>query len=242
LLSAGKRRKESSRILERRNFVLSSEQSADPYLGGSCEGGLISPPNENCPFDLKPENIVSFISSSDGIRWKLVDFDSSFEEGSHGDDLWVTGKFMSPEVATFNLLPNLPPLTINWTMDILSLGMVAYFLFTNRTIWDYSVVDPNCETVAEVTQEEIKKIISKERSMGGKEKSFVESCLLVEPSDRLSAAELLKKTLFSTRDSTYNVFKITNESMMSRLDQIQKLVQAFTDRSPPSEVVVTGAE
>jgi serine/threonine protein kinase len=214
-------------------------------------------------FDLKAENIVSFISSGDGkIRWKLVDFDSSFEEGSSSrDDLWVTDKFISPEVANFtlsrrqqqqqqqqqvianqtnssdmNLLPNLPPLTINWTMDIWSLGMVAYFLFTNHTIWDHSVVDVKCETVAEVTQEEIKKIISKERSMGGKEKSFVESCLLVQPSDRLSAAELLKKTLFTTRDSTYNAFKITNESMMSRLDQIQILVQAFTDRSP-SQVV-----
>ena len=83
-----------------------------------------------------------------------------------------------------------------------------------------------------VRQEEIQLLV---RSLGHKEKSFVESCLRVDPSGRWSGTELLGKSLFSTGDSTIqaNTLKVTNESMLSRFDEIQNLVRAYSDRCSP---------
>jgi serine/threonine protein kinase len=52
-------------------------------------------------FDLKPENIVCFTSSGDKMRWKLIDFDSSFHTtvpSRNSSDLWLTEEFACPEI------------------------------------------------------------------------------------------------------------------------------------------------
>jgi serine/threonine protein kinase len=227
-------------------------------------------------FDLKPENIVCFFpasgsgSGNDKMRWKLIDFDSSFEETSSPltaapsalaaasssacldmDDLWVSEEFMCPEIASAvvehlnrrqqqqqpsNQSPNLS-LAINWRMDIWSLGMVAYFLFTNHSLWsDYPSAAPfSCSVVSRISQEELQLILT--RSLNHKEKSFVESCLKVDPSARLSGTELLGKSLFTTANATVNAntLKMTNEhqSMMTRFDEIHSLIRAYADHCSP---------
>lgn len=86
--------------------------------------------------------------------------------------------------------------------------------------------------VASVGQQAIQLILSK--FLGHKEKSFVESCLSVDPLNRQSGLLLLKKTLFSTSDSTVhaNTLKVTTESMSSRFQEIKELVQKY-DRCIP---------
>jgi serine/threonine protein kinase len=213
-------------------------------------------------FDLKPENIVHF-SSRDAGRWTLIDFDSSYNERSSpsdslprtatGANLWLSEEFMCPEIAAVvgylnrhqgnttpaNVAINSSntfqsDVAINWKMDIWSLGMVAYFLFTNHSLWsDYSAAPFNHSMVSSISQEELQLILS--RSLGHKEKSFVESCLKRDPFARLNTTELLGKSLFSTGNSTVhaNTLKVTNESMMSRFDEIQRMIKAYSDRCSP---------
>jgi hypothetical protein len=198
-------------------------------------------------------------------RWKLIDFDSSCEDNSSSSSahLWLSEEFMCPEIAGVveslnrqkeqreqqdcNSPASAPPspadatysssnlsIQINQKMDIWSLGLVAFFLFTNRSLWsDYSAAPVSCSMVAGVRQEEIQLILV--RSLGHKEKSFVESCLRVDPSGRWSGTELLGKSLFSTGDSTVqaNTLRVVNESMLSRFDEIQNLVRAYSDRCSP---------
>ena len=85
-------------------------------------------------FDLKPENIVCF-TSGEKMRWKLIDFDSSYDARPTSASptvislptLRFTEEFVCPEVVR-TLQYSTPTLEINWRMDIWSLGMVAYFL------------------------------------------------------------------------------------------------------------------
>jgi serine/threonine protein kinase len=219
-------------------------------------------------FDLKPENIVCF-ASGDQARWKLIDFDSSYDEkpaasssssaplsprvSSHSPlsprvayssidsprhlNLWLTEEFVCPEISRTvhrcNSSDNLQSgVDINWRMDIWSLGMVAFFLFTNRSLWsDYSTAPFQPSMVSNIRQDEIQLILS--RSLGHKEKSFVESCLRLDPLSRLSATDLLGKSLFSTKNSTVdaNTLRMADESMVSRFDEIQRLVREYSDRS-----------
>jgi serine/threonine protein kinase len=196
-------------------------------------------------FDLKPENIVCFTSSGDKMRWKLIDFDSSYDEkltpsstspsviSSPGllMNLWLTEEFVCPEITRIilqrtqdNILP--PDVNINWRMDIWSLGMVAFFLFTNHSLWSaHSASSFTCSMLSNLRQEDIQLILS--RALRHKEKSFVESCLQMDPLDRSSATELLGKSLFSTNESTVhaNTLKLTNDSMMARFDEMKRLFQ-----------------
>jgi serine/threonine protein kinase len=204
-------------------------------------------------FDLKPENIVCF-SSGDKARWKLIDFDSSYDESAssplslqvaasivspRNQNLWLTEEFVCPEIsravhqlnsATAENLQS--DVAINWRMDIWSLGMVAFFLFTNRSLWsDYSAAPFHPSMVCNLRQDEIQLILS--RSLGHKEKSFVESCLRVDPSGRWSGTDLLGKSLFSAGNSTVlaNTLQVADKSMVSSFDEIQRMVRDYSDRS-----------
>jgi serine/threonine protein kinase len=209
-------------------------------------------------FDLKPENIVCFSLLGDKTRWKLIDFDSSFDEkptvtspstppllpglssNSSAMDLWLTEEFICPEIASaveqssHSPTGAVPAVGINWAMDIWSLGMVAFFLFTNRSLWsDYSIAPFHPSMVSNVRQEEIQLILS--RSLGYKEKSFVESCLRVDPLSRSNGTELLAKSLFSTNHSTVqaDTMRLVSGSMLSRFDEIAKMVREYSDRCSP---------
>jgi serine/threonine protein kinase len=218
-------------------------------------------------FDLKPENVVSFISGgpSQRMRWKLIDFDSSHDihpsssafgslsssgsapravlscetlgsSESAASTVWLTQEYAAPEVMkmidqwmtlpaaapvppltspassflTPAAAPPLPPLAIDASMDIWSLGMIGFFILTNRSFWAASVSSSSSSAgkgfksslVSSVSQEHIASVLSGLTLIEHKELSFLESCLQVDAGKRWSASGLLKKSLFTTSSST----------------------------------------
>jgi serine/threonine protein kinase len=160
-------------------------------------------------FDLKPENIVCF-SSGSGLdtRWKLVDFDSSYDvstrshppvisSSASNDNICVTKEYTSPEVMrALSHSHDAGDLQVTWRLDIWSLGMVAVFLFSNHTLWE--VMHPTRPfqniMVTGITQPQIQLFLS--RSFGHKEKSFVEACLQVDPRMRKKKVNYCARVYF----------------------------------------------
>jgi serine/threonine protein kinase len=192
-------------------------------------------------FDLKPENIVSFTNESTSKTvWKLIDFDSSHNErpsngtpinGSISDlNIWVTEAYAAPEVVTLVDLS-----TINWRMDIWSLGLVAFFLFTNQTFWSqYSSSVVNLAMVSALTQQDVQLVLSKCTStrLGTKDKSFIESCLQIDPSARHTATQLLQKSLFRTSDSTVQATTLkTSEDVNTKFNELLILWTEYQQRA-----------
>jgi serine/threonine protein kinase len=188
-------------------------------------------------FDLKPENIVSF-ASAHKTRWKLIDFDSSYDERAAAasercvcsrHSLRLTESYAAPEVAKVQLQvdPSAESLVVDWRVDIWSLGLVAFFLFTNHSFWDqYSSSSASLSVVSTVSQKGIQLVLS--RLFGPKEKSFLESCLQVDRSLRLSAADLLKKSLFQTSESTVHAsaLKVSDDSS-AKLNQLVEMLTRY---------------
>jgi serine/threonine protein kinase len=178
-------------------------------------------------------------SGTSSTHWKLIDFDSSHDERhsssssssssftssvvsspllSSDTSLWLTEAYVAPELMRSLIDHDSSPphpLHINSRMDIWSLGLVAFFLFTSQTFWSQysSSSSANITTmVINMTQPDIQLVLSK-FIVGTKEKSFLEGCLQVTPETRWSATDLLKKSLFRTSDSTIqaNVLKVSDD-------------------------------
>jgi serine/threonine protein kinase len=232
-------------------------------------------------FDIKPENVVSFISGgpSQRMRWKLIDFDSSFDltpssSGSSSSSsfvsaaaapraelsceslnaVWLTKEYAAPEVmkiieqgtpaaAPSPLLPTPdaapspvapPPLAIDPSMDIWSLGMLAFYLFNNRSLWRSSSLlgkSSSLESSSSVRQEDIDSALSDLRLIEHKELSFLQSCLQVDPGKRWNASELLReKSLFSTKSST----KAANDLRASKEELRQVVADLWAARTQAS--------
>jgi serine/threonine protein kinase len=213
-------------------------------------------------FDLKPDNVVCFSSVSDSVvRWKLIDFDSSCDvllapPDSAADQNRVTAhvpviSFPSPNIRVTEAYtcpeimrilnynndhpsaPPPPPVEVNWRVDIWSLGMIGFFVFTNHSLWEvlHNAKPFKNSMVSGVTQEQIQLLLS--RSVGPKEKAFIESCLQVTSGDRKKASQLLQKSLFSTDNSTIhsNFLKVNTETMEQRFVELQKLITRYKDES-----------
>jgi serine/threonine protein kinase len=195
--------------------------------------------------DLKPENIVSFTSSSssrsgggDGTKWKLVDFDSSVEDGSpfSSSAMQLTMEYTSPEIVNALALEVQDQrTTINWTRDIWSLGLIAFSLFTNQSFW--TCLSPSSSSPFRVSllhrlhQEEIDATLR--RTLLCKEFSFVECCLKLNPQDRRRCRELLQRSLFSTSLSTVQVttLRSENEVVVTKFEELKMLLETCLNQS-----------
>jgi serine/threonine protein kinase len=176
--------------------------------------------------DLKPENIVCFSYLESGLlRWKLIDFDTSCRENK--DEFFVkeefsfTPEYASPEVRKFVKKPEQFPLPKLRSLDIWSLGIIAFFIFAAPQHWDRIL-----ERLKRCSfQEEIDKILSTFADFEDKEKSFVKSCLQIDPRNRCDVSSLSNKTLFSTQPSTIqaNAFRDSNEEVHKLLKELYHL-------------------
>jgi serine/threonine protein kinase len=203
-------------------------------------------------FDLKPENIVSF-STDQKTRWKLIDFDSCHDEGSHPSllsflstnnsdlNLWFTQSYAAPEIMNA-LLPSgvISDIAINWRMDIWSLGLITFFLFSDHSFWSQYSSSQSFKSslVTSLCQDEIQFILLKlSRFFGLKEKSILESCLQINPLLRLPTNELLKKSLFDTCESTIHAANTFNGrrddtgSLLSKIEEIHTTLKECPDRA-----------
>jgi serine/threonine protein kinase len=209
--------------------------------------------------DLKPENIVSFTSSShdrqgrggggNKMRWKLVDFDSCVDESSPPtaslidfQDFRVTLEYSAPEIimAIQNELSSdshsqmTTPAWSHSSRDIWSLGLIAYHLFTDQSFWSaYSRASSfHLSMISHLCQEEIDVILH--RTLLCKEKSFVQSCLQINPKDRRKCRELLTKSLFSPNISTMQVMTLRseNETIVNKFEEFKIQLHYYLDQSP----------
>ena len=179
--------------------------------------------------DLKPENIVCFSYLEKGLlRWKLIDFDNSCKENK--DECFVkadfsfTPQYSSPEVRQFLQDPDRFPLRKLKSLDIWSLGIVAFFIFADPQHWENLCRRLNVSS--STPQNEIENIIHSTFSeFQDKEKSFVDSCLQINPSDRWSVLDLSTKKLFTTQPSTVqaNSLRYSNEEIQKLLREMYLL-------------------
>jgi serine/threonine protein kinase len=174
-------------------------------------------------FDLKPDNIVLFPAAGHQARWKLIDFDSSYDLSlspalSPSDNFRLTGEYAAPEV--LQALDDSPTaVAITEAMDIWSLGMVGVFLFAKETFWTlfdrHRSFSPRL--AAELTQPQIAAIV--DRRFEATEAGFLTRCLQLKSSDRRPVSESLAgSSLFTNQDSTVAV------SVLSRMTSVQEKI------------------
>ncbi len=192
-------------------------------------------------FDLKPENVVMF-NSNYGMKWKLIDFDSSFDLNVSRSypisELRYTKEYVSPEVMRFiktnnnnnNNTSSNPSseIEINTLMDIWSVGMIGVFVFGSYSLWKW--LFPNSEfhtsMIVETKQEEINTLLNSR--FGEKERTFLGECLQVDPVNRRSGLELKMKSLFRTDNSTIST-KLTKEVMIQICNEFKDTLQKFQE-------------
>jgi serine/threonine protein kinase len=99
------------------------------------------------------------------------------------------------------------------TMDIWSLGVTAFFILANHSLWS-TRISPS----ALLQQEDIHSTLN---LFGYKEKAFLEGCLQVDPSHHLRAVNLLDKSLFKTRCSTFEATSLkVDDALRSKFDEV----------------------
>ena len=195
-------------------------------------------------FDLKPENIVCF-SSIYNMKWKLIDFDSSFDLNTTPkpsiiypvNNIRLTEEYVSPEVMRVikntnnnnnNNNSNIR-VEINDKMDIWSVGMIGVILFSNQSLWKLLRPETqfNSSMVSNIKQEEVENILT--RQYGEKIKSFIGDCLKVEGSNRKNGDELLGKSLFRTDSSTIhsNTLHLTRETINQSFIELRNILEEY---------------
>ena len=197
--------------------------------------------------DLKPENIVSFSFLSEGMmRWKLVDFDTSFFEGRNNNNsnnsnlmskLRLTPEYSSPElIQSVNSNSNQNSTTnlclLSWRSDIWSLGLVSVFVLKGCSLWKLlhpQRRDFEVRMVEEFDESVLRRLMARE--LGEKERSFVEDCLRVDPVSRWSCQTLKTKTLFRTDTSTIsaNRLNMTRDTMNDHFSELKNTLQRFQE-------------
>jgi serine/threonine protein kinase len=208
-------------------------------------------------FDLKPENVVSFVSSGGPSRWKLIDFDSSHAlnpsssstavlscESLSSSAVRLTKEYAAPEVMRMidhwmthttvsdpaPITP--PPLAIDGSVDIWSLGMLGFFLFADRPFWrSSSLVQGSLMSSSSLRQEDINSVLSELKLIEHKERSFLQSCLQLDPQKRWNASQLLKeKSLFSTKTPT-----VAAQALKDSKEELRQVVaDLWAARAQPS--------
>ena len=147
--------------------------------------------------DLKPENIVSFSFLKEGMmRWKIIDFDTSFIEGKNSNNLQnnFNNLRFTPEYSSPELLQNIinkkynsnsnnnSTNLLNWRIDIWSLGLISIFIFKGCTLWKLLHPSQNFQvSMLEELNDNLLQSLLVSHQLGEKEKSFIEGCLKVNP-------------------------------------------------------------
>jgi len=181
-------------------------------------------------FDLKPENIVYF--SSDIRRWKLIDFDSSYDLKNpngmilHHDrnDIRMTSDYASPEVIEA-IRTRTYGIEISPKMDIWSLGMIALQLY-DKELWTYFHKNDRFMNIlaSNVNQEEIDYRLKHE--LGKKIQSFIVSCLQINPLQRENAKDLLNEKLFMINSSSSTLY-VTKHTLSQNFNDIKTSLKQF---------------
>ena len=202
-------------------------------------------------FDLKPENIVLFHTATHGTRWKLIDFDSSYNVNTNpkpsisypinqnNNNIRATEEFAPPEVMkvinnNLNSDQNNNTIQINVKMDIWSIGMIGVILFFGQSLWKlldlhFSSFDGESKSnrimASNVKQDHINAVLPP--TSGDKIKDFLNLCLQVESSNRQDASKLLEKKIFSTDNSTIylETLLLTRDSISQRNEEIRKIIE-----------------
>lgn len=129
--------------------------------------------NEIIYCDLKPSNIVY---SADVNKYKLVDFGSSCDvRNTFQPPSNVTPMYMPPELFAGN--------TITYSLDIWSVGILAYLLMYN--------VHPFVKENQQFDPEKLTQQLVFPAGSTSKERYLIENALSLKPSDRPTACELL---------------------------------------------------
>ena len=196
-------------------------------------------------FDLKPENVVLF-NSNQGAKWKLIDFDSSFDLSDSSSrfvevsGLRFTEEYVSPEVMRFvkptsssssttTTTTSSRTIEIKTSMDVWSVGVIAVAVFSPSRDGLWKMLHPESESfqssmVSSVRQEDIENLLRRE--FGEKMKSFVGDCLQVEVENRRGVSELLGKSLFREDNSTISA-KLSREAMAEICKEFKGDLQRF---------------
>ena len=156
--------------------------------------------------DIKPENIVLFDHGMER-RWKLIDFDCAIRVGEPlGSAQVFTAAYCAPEVA--RMIVSACPTLAQYTMDTWALGMIALELHLGRSYWKYKSIESKADMVSHLSalsDPSMTAFIDTIRDP--KIRTFLQSTLCL--TGRLSASQLLKKTLFDlTADSSVTVEKM----------------------------------
>lgn len=192
-------------------------------------------------FDLKPENIMCFIYEGK-FRWKLIDFDASFiledtlsRQISPSDipSLKHTMMYAAPEVLKFiHQQPPSESLEIETNLDIWSLGLLAFHLFTGYHLYEFALINGAVDSPVNsmtLNQDFINKTIG---ILPEKEKLFLEDCLQVQPANRRPASSLLTKSLFQTGNASQRgaTSHLDHNDIIKKITEVQeRLSNASTE-------------
>lgn len=193
--------------------------------------------------DLKPDNIVSFSFLGEGaIRWKLIDFDQSYDLNSHRslpltlmggrDNIGCTPHYCAPEL--IGMLSgsvkneNMSPLLVSPDLDIWSLGLVAVYTLRGCSVWSllYPARGFTPSMVTEWNEASLNRLLS---FFGEKEMTFLEDCLKL----RCPCHKLRRKTLFTTNTSTIqgNVLRAMTGEMNRKFEELKRFVTELMGQS-----------
>lgn len=199
--------------------------------------------------DLKPENIVLFFSENDHTsRWKLVDFDNSFDLSSHtppklSQVTRYTKVYCPPELLRYSYNPSSDHDTvISFSFDIWSLGTLALFLLADTIFW--SLVYPMSHSFEEcwasfvrANPTDIQELINLKLKTrcGAKLRELLGKCFQLNPQSRSTAGEiLLTKRLFGSGETTVNENLLrASESVKQGVDGINQLFSRFEALGTP---------
>jgi serine/threonine protein kinase len=170
--------------------------------------------------DFKPENLVCFYSPRDGMqRWKLIDFEHSFDKNTSSPSKDYTPQYAAPEMVRSQVTSDAEKI------DIWSLGMVSVFVMKGRDFWIQ--LDRSREFTLSMIFGIDDDIITRflEREFNEKEYSFVDHCLKMDPKARLSCRKLKDKSLFTSHNSTLHVTSV------QKYEELKKLLIDLTNQS-----------
>lgn len=178
--------------------------------------------------DIKPSNIMYFPEDQ---SWKLIDFDFA---GKMTEDLCVgyTVHYAAPEIiqATYSN----ESLTLRTSMDIFSLGVIAYEFFTGRNTFAFlrKIILLGQRYYGEMTREEVSFfLLSSEKlpSLNGIEDraihSLLRKMLVRDHRKRITAKQALSKAVFRSAD--------TSSLIISRANRKSETSTCYSSLSEP---------
>ncbi|XP_041095030.1 death-associated protein kinase 2 isoform X2 [Polyodon spathula] len=133
-------------------------------------------------FDLKPENIMLLEKDVPQPHIKLIDFGLAhrIEEGVEYKSLSGTPQYIAPEVINYERLSE--------AADMWSLGVITFILLSGTSPFQGDTDEETLTNIVSLTYEFDEQHFSQTSAMA---KDFIQSLLVKEPSDRMTAVESL---------------------------------------------------